>query len=286
MFTIIFFWFESLKLFTVAHFFSFLIQAWHCFLHASVALVTTLRWFFVADLIIFTLAGNHLIAALCQTEKMPLEASGGVFLFYFVTNVIWFIIATASLLFIRWQHRDESALAYLKYYFFRFIQLAFFFALLLFLLLTMLMLFGITKIPTPHWSFLLLVRLIELVAFFYWLDSSFSLKDAMKSLEKSINFVVYNFPICILIFIALWLSQAVLKGLLWGWSHAFLVDQALLSGKIEYLVKNKEVCEQISVTRFLMLKYGKFFIECFWMSVIFVFYDTKKQISYAKSFFE
>ena len=286
MLTVMLFWLESLKFFIPTSFFPAIVGTIRKFVQVVITLITTLRWFFIVDLLIFIFFGQKIIDMISTVQNatyMP-HAHAMTLLFSLGSEVIWLIVSAASLLFVMRQNEELTPLAYFKAYFFKFIQLSLFFSLLIFLVLVLLMGFGITKIPKLHWFFTSSFRFVQLSTFFYWFDSSFSFKDILKSCEKSINFVVYNLPLFGFIFMAIWICESFLKGILWGWQDAFVIDQTFFGGKTNVLLQ--EMGKNLSVIRFVFFKYSNFFINFFWICFIFMVYEAKKQISYAKSFFE
>jgi hypothetical protein len=284
MHVIILSWVESLKFIFSTDFLRALRYAAQQWLRTIVLLARTFPWFFVVDLILFWLAGEKIIELIQTTLRGQPSGHPVTALFYLATGVIWFVLYSASLLFIRRQDDEAAPRAYLREYFFRMIQLLFFCGIISFTFIIVLMLSGITMIPSIHWSFVFLFRLIELIALFYWLDSTtFSFKDLVQSLEKSINFIFYNLPVMLVIFGSLWCSEVLVKALLWGWSQEFMQDYLLLAGKIDAIVKYHDV---VSVPTFLLFKYAKFFIELFWISLIVVLYEAKKHLAYTQSFFD
>ena len=80
------------------------------------------------------------------------------------------------------------------------------------------------------------------------------------------------------------LSEALVKGIIFGWEHALNLNQVFLGGKAEQALKSLQ--GGFSATSFELFKYGKFMTDFFWITFFFIVYGLKKHVTYAKSLFE
>ena len=97
--------------------------------------------------------------------------------------VILFMLAVSFLLSIRKPKGNVSWL-YFRTGFLRYVQIALVFSLILLLIFNLLVSFGLSTFPTFHWSLSILMRLIEVITIFYWLDSKWIFKNMFLYVEK------------------------------------------------------------------------------------------------------
>jgi hypothetical protein len=223
---------------------------------------------------------------LSQAAQGKNESPISILLLQMTSGITWFIIGAGLLVLIRLKKYDTSLINYLKVYLFRYVQLSLMFSMILFFFLLLIINLGITKLPMPHSSVILFIRFIELLTMFYWLDSRFTPKELLVSLERGINLLVYNLPFFGLIVMFIYLSDYVLKLLLFqaGVAEATGVNFSLFSSTLSEL-KNVDI-QMISMSRIVGFKYLKLFVDYFWITVVCVLYDQSKHITYATSFFD
>jgi hypothetical protein len=153
---------------------------------------------------------------------------------------------------------------YFRNGFFVYVKLAFVFSLIFLLGINVLASFGITVFPVFHWSINLLIRLVELITIFYWFDSACVFKDIFLSLERALNFVLYNAPF-FLFLCGVW----------------FILKTGASAGFSILNINPHQLKAQYNV-----IKYFLFVWEYFCITLVFTFYGIKKQERYNRSFFD
>jgi hypothetical protein len=274
-------WLQSLLLFSPAKFKTFLIFSINRFF---LACKTVLRHFGILvaiDLVLLLVFGNVIFKILhLPTPPTNFHISMSMITVILLIEVNWFILSTIMLLFIRKKDIAEP-LIYLKQMFFAYLQLLLLFYLLFFVCMTILISFGITKIPQFPWIFTASHTILKLLIIFYWLDSSMTLKDCFFSCEKAVNCFVYNLPVFLFLLAIFWGFDIGIKALFWKSAKAIDLNSVALICRTEHLIK---ACPaQTTLLKFLLFRYVIFFIKNIWTSFVFVFYDQKKGSTYSTS---
>lgn len=207
-------------------------------------------------------------------DKAPSTIPPSVAILSMAASIVVFLLQGAFLVLVRKRRTTSSLQEYFKLYFFRYVQLALFFSMLMIFLVLFVASMGVTKFPTFHWSFIFVFRFLELIILFYWLDSPFSFKDILKSCEKGLNFVLYSFP---LLLIALGLGVLVIFMLQYAATY--------VSGFSLLPELPKVLADVASGFGAVAIRYGKLALEFFWISFLFVLYQRRKQCFYNESMF-
>ena len=290
-------WSKSLQLFSSKNIGSFLIGFITNFFKAIGFLFRYFWWVILIDFFWFIYLGDLLLKIPQLLSDPTKTVNGSAALLQLLTSILWFIISTALLLSIRLRQGFAGQVrrgatgfgyAYFKTGFFRYVQLALAFSLTFFILINFLVGFGITIFPKFHWSLIILIRFIEILIIFFWLDSSFRLKEILYSLEKALNLFLYNIPFFAILFSLWWLFK-------WGLSFAVKLlgltfdFSQILSGvsKSQLMpVATSASFNFFSALKILGAKYMFFFGDYLIIALIFAFYALKKDESYTSSLFD
>ena len=268
-------WRKSLHIFIPNNFILFLKFFLKNFFNATKIFLKYFGWLFLIDSFLFIIFGDFV----SKTNLFLLDSSktmdiSMVFLNLLI-SIVWFILSTGFLLSIR--RNIAISVNYFKICFFRYIQLALIFSVVAFLFLNLLITLGISTFPNFNWILYFLIKLLELLIVFYWLDSEYYLRDILYSLEKALNLILYNLLFFVITFTFWW----VLK---WCITFAWINFETLVA------VFFRDKFSEIFINRFIVLKqlfvrYLTFFGDYLVIGFVFAFYSLKKNINYTKSFF-
>lgn len=286
MFIILQEWSKSLKIFSFKYIQSFLSFFIFNFIRATKFFIQNFWWFFVVDAIFFIYFGDLFLVLPKFAQDSGQVINTGVLFLHLINSVLFFILTTAFLLSIRKPVRAQNNL-YFKTGFLRYIQLQLVFSLALLFGTSLILSSGIETLPSVHWSIKIIFSLIELLIVFYWLDSDFRLREILFSLEKALNLILYNIPFFILIFILLWVFKFGLSFVLGCFGFEWTSTQIL--GKIQpeqFLNFHDHSFTIFCSLKLLAIKYISFFIDYFFIALIFAFYFLRKHEVYATSLFE
>jgi hypothetical protein len=274
-------WFNAIKIFIPHNLLLILIATIKTFWYAIKTTFTHLYLLLIIDLIAILLFGRPIAKALSlAAQKGTQTYSSLVALIYLVIEINWFIFSSAALLFIQQKNKTEHWAKYFKRSFFRYIQLTLFFSLVIFFGISFLMWGGITKLPSIHWTIASITHIFELIAIFYWIESLGRLTDLFRSIEKSANFIFYNLPIILFLFLIL-ISFNFINKLIFPTYVTNIFGASLQN--IEQLRHNISI---LSLIRFILFRYIKFILEYIWIALFFVIYEQKKHALYGTTYFE
>lgn len=286
MFIILQEWSRSLKIFSFKCIGSFLSVFILNFIRATKSFIQNFWWIFIVDAIFFIYFGDLYLALPKVVQDPEQVINSGVLFLHLINSILFFILTTAFLLSIRKPARAQNNL-YFKTGFLRYIQLQLIFFLVLLFGTSLILSSGIEILPNVHWSIKIIFSLIELLIVFYWLDSDFRLREILFSLEKALNLILYNIPFFILIFILLWGFKFGLSFILGCFGLEWTSTQIL--GKFQpeqFLNFHANSFTILHSLKFLAIKYISFFIDYFFIALIFAFYFMRKHEVYATSIFE
>lgn len=279
-------WWESLEIFHLKRRKDFLAKFMLNYFGSTKTFLKYFSFFFIIDSGLFFLSSiNYPSMRIFFTDPIQNFSYSSLF-FYSLMSLSWFILNAAYLLSIRLGHKRPSW-HYFKINFIRYFKLVLFFSVTIVFFFNLMMFLGVYNFPTLHWTFKLIIRIIELLTVFYWLDSSFNLKGVMISIEKAINFLFYNFPVFIFIVILGLFFNFFIKLGFEFFNSSFKVDAILGTWKqVQLLLQSVDKFELFLYLKLLILKYLKFFINYFVLTFIFTFYSMRKNKLYIDSFFE
>lgn len=274
-------WLNSFLLFSPLKFKAFIFSSFKRFLIALKTVLSRFGFLLLVDLFLFAMFGKVIFKIIHHTaQTTPLNVSLSMILVLLLIEVNWFIFSSTMLLFIR-KKEAVDPLHYLKESFFSYLQLLMFFYFLIFIGMTIIVALGITKFPPIHWTLLAIHTIVKFLTTFYWLDSRKTFTDIFLACEKAINCFFYNLPIFIFFIAIIWGIDAGFSALFGQATKTIGLNTAIFFSKTEQIIK---ACpEQITLVKFLALRYALFFIKHLWTSFVFVFYDQKKGISYTSS---
>ncbi len=282
--TIIDQWIQSLFLFSPLKLKAFFFSSFKRFYAALKIVICRFGVLLAADIILLMLFGNIIFKTFSPT---PPSAANGITLYSILVllliEVNWFIFSTIMLLFIRKKDIIEP-LIYVKQTFFAYLQLTLAAYLFLFVATTMLVGFGISQFPAFPWYFVASHTLVKFLTIFYWLDSSMQIKDIFLSFERAVNCLVYNLPTILFFMAVLWGLDFGIKTFFLDTTKVVTTNSLILSTQIDQLIKALPV--QPSLFKFLCLRYFIFLLKHLWASLVYVFYNQKKDIVYATSLIE
>jgi len=280
------FWRKSLEVLYPKNFKLFLSIFFKKFFKSTVLFLRFFGFLFIVDFALFVWLGDVILKTrqLFVTPEKSINTSA--VLLHLTISIIWFMLSVGFLLSIRRPYKNIGWM-YFRNGFLKYVQLALVFSLIVLLLFNLISGFGITVFPTFHWSLNVLIRLIEVITIFYWLDSSYRFRDMFFSFERALNFVLYNFPFFLFLFLFWWLFKWAVGFVLikLGFSLDFnMIFSSIATGTEAVVLPDSY--SFFSIIKSLGLKYLLFFWDYFVITFIFVFYTVKKKDKYTYGFFE
>jgi hypothetical protein len=259
-------------------FFDFVERSWKTF----VVVAKYFKWFFVIDFCILVLFGDKFIKSLQSTflssspmSSFPME----VLFFSIVTGIIGFVLSVSFFILLPRKNYFVDVKFYMKTYFFRYVQITFFFMMLALFGIMLLVNFRLTIFPKFHFIFGLLAAIIHSLTTFYWLESKFYFRDIFRSFERAINLIMYNAP-----FFAVFLGSIFLGKLFLSYCLGLEnIEKMLTNGLDSFLIISKQ--GKASWIILFFLRYIKFLLDALFFSFLFVIYNAKKKALYSKSIF-
>ncbi len=276
-------WLVSLSLLRPLKFFSFLKQSMVLFFVSFSRLILNFGWLIVIHAILFYVFSELITKIITAHGKIITSATLSIHILSLVQSVLWFLITSAFLLLIRKSDSLEIK-AYFRLFFFRYIQLLFLISFVVFMGLYLLIIGGITTIPSVSWTLTTVIKIIELGVVFYWLDSRFELINIGTSFERAINFIFYNTPFLAALFgilVALdYGTMFIVHTITPLTSHHLLFSQSMTD------IATAQKLVQLAIIKTLLVKYFVLIIEHFWICLLFVLYRQKRNFQYSASLFE
>ena len=236
--------------------------------------IQTLHWLLVLDI--------FLTFIIAEAMGKKITSGAGFTFLCFLMELNWFIIYGSIIIFSRKKDDSINAITYLKTMFLRYLHILFIFSIVLLFLFWVMLVLNITKFPTLHWSLTISLQILELLIIFYWLDSNFKLVDFFASMEKAVNLIFYNFPVFIIFFCLLLGLDFLLKS---AFSGTFNTSTPILLNE-KSIGAIKPLSGHFFQFKFILLKYSKVLFEIFWICILSVFYDKKRNIHYHENIFE
>lgn len=270
-------WKASLSIFLPSKIKSGLIDVVKNYISVIKNSIITMRWFFLADL--------FLTAILAEAAAKKITSGVGLTFLVEITNLNWLIIYSAIIILIRKRENPLDAKTYLKSMFLKSINGLFIFMILEFVLFALLLMLGITHVPTIPWVFQFIfqftLQIFGIFIIFYWLDSNGRFTNFLISVEKAVNLIFYNMPVFL-----------ILLGLLFGIRHLLqffgmgnsIFDFVFLNNSSLQLLQPSNL--KFAEFKLIFAKYSKFMFEIFWLCILFLFYSNKRDVFYSKSIFE
>lgn len=237
---------------------------------------------FLVDIALLGIFGSFFISFFSShTLKAPGNVPGVLAIALFALEVNWFILNVIMILFIR-KKDGQPPIVYVKRTFMAVLKLLFWSYLVAFLVLSFMVTLGIFAVPTLHWSVIVFFAFIKYLVLFYWLSDASSFKHFCIAIEKTINCLFYNLPFVLMLLLAIWgFNWVICRSFLGGASGHTLM---CFFEKADSIIKTYG--KTLTVATFIMLRYVGFLIKHLWISLIFIFFDQKKDIIYADSYFD
>ncbi|MBD3273193.1 hypothetical protein GF385_02465 [Candidatus Dependentiae bacterium] len=107
------------------------------------------------------------------------------------------------------------------------------------------------------------------------------------SIEKAINFIMYNFPFFVFVVLLGFFINYSIKYVVLFFNFDLILDPTLGTWEqIKLLLKSSLSHDLLFHLKLLFIKYLKFFANNFILSLIFIFYSMRKNKLYMDSYFE
>lgn len=260
----------------------FFVSAMVRFYRALKVMLRSFGALFLVDISLLGIFGSFFISFFSShTLKAPGSVPGVLAIALFALEVNWFVLNVIMILFIR-KKDGQSPVVYVKRTFMVVLKLLFWSYLIAFLGLSFMIMLGIFTVPTLHWSVVVLFAFMKYLVLFYWLNDTSGFKNFCLAIEKSINCFFYNLPFVFVLLFTIWvLNWIICWAFLGGTSGQVLM---CFFEKADSIIKTYG--KTLTVTTFIVLRYVGFLIKHLWISLIFIFFDQKKDIIYADSCFD
>jgi hypothetical protein len=273
-------WKQSVTFFRPNLLFDLIYVAIRTYFKALLNLVIHFWWLIAIDMFLFVVFGpaiNKMLLVL-QNDSMAQPH----FLVSFVSllsAIVSFALSSTLILLIKKQNAIPPV-AYVFQNIIRYIHLLLFFSFFLFLGLYILVLGGITNLPSASPIVLFCAKIIELVTLFFWLDLPPRLINIFVAFERAINMFFYRIPFFI-VFIAVnmgcdFLSNHIAHKTLCISQPFFFLDKA-------YVLLGAGPCPMPFVLKALLFGYCVAIVQHFLISILFAFYDETKREVYTES---
>ncbi|MFA6526847.1 MAG: hypothetical protein WCT20_00275 [Candidatus Babeliales bacterium] len=278
-------WIDALAFFSPRILLAFIKDAAGDFVRAMWLTLYYFHWLVIFDAVWFICFGNLVVKAYQVQKDNQLTLGGGALMLILVSAIVWSVLTIIIFLYLRKPTTVEDIKRYTAEFFLRYIQLGFFFSLIVLFCLMVLVGLGIRHFPGVHWSLKIIVKMFQLLAAFYWFDSSFSLKEMASSIEKTINVMFYKLPLVVLFFCIIACCDAL---------FLFAFQSMLNTTQFQHLLFTEVHIEQafvlsgqpLDVVYALGVRYVKLIIEFFLIALLYGFYRSQKDLVSTVSFFD
>jgi hypothetical protein len=279
-------WWESLQIFHFNNFRNFFSTFIFNFFRATKIFLKYFYWLFLIDIALFFLYGifcnKFLGFSFASVKFISFYSLSALILLSFLA----FTLNAFYLLSIRLRYKKPSK-HYFKINFIRYVQLTLFFSVIIFILFNLMVFLGVSDFPRLHWSFRFVIRLLELLVFFYWLDSMLCLRCIFVSIEKAINFFIYNLPFFMFMIFGILFFNFSIKFSFGIIDSSLKLDSTLSTFKqIQVFLASAQNFNIFLYLKLLLFKYMRFFSNHIILTFIFTYYSTRKNNIYVDSVFE
>ena len=223
------------------------------------------------------------IRTMGPNEIISITSPGVMFLF-FIGTVLWFFTNALLFLALRSQSTDFDD-HYYKGGLLHYTQLMLVYSTLFFVGILIMASFGIVQYPALPWVVQTAIKVVGLLVILYWFESQFLFVDILKALENALNLFVYNMPFFILLIVFAYLLNYLCMYASAKLNIVHWIDTtSLLSESLKHnMVQVKD--KGLTLFQLIYLKYLRFFLDYFVVSILFSFYTTRKQMRYAATLF-
>ncbi len=136
-------------------------------------------------------------------------------------------------------------------------------------------------VPVIPAGILILAKIFEVLALFFWLDSNFTIKAFFQSYERAANLFVYTFPVILTIGFVSLILLGILFGCTLGWDKILTAPYA--QGSFPEFFSEQAYVPTIA--QILVTKYCRFLSDGFVVALVYVWYRRKRGFVYAATFF-
>lgn len=233
------------------------------------------------DLLIFIMFGRPLMEYLGDGQTIARHAHPALWILNHVAGIVWVLLnAVVFLLLSRNDQQPESVISFIKRSALRFFVFKVATAFLLSIMFVILIIFGIRALPPVGTSLVLSYMAIETVVLQFWLASDGTQAGFLRSCEKGVNFVLYNFPVVLFFMTMLWIANFVLASIFINGAYAYDAGSMLLSMRIDQIFANQQ---NGSPLQFVVFRYCKLLTDFFWLSCLIALYRRYHRVAYSNS---
>lgn len=271
-------WAQSLIILKPQFFVHFMLRSIKNFSQACITLSVSFPWIIAIDVAFVAFFGCKIIEFMTHALKKQISQFHPLLMFsMIIIGVMTFLLQVFFVLFLRRDHFLLNARTYIQTYAIRYIQFLFFISFFTTILRLSLFTGGITHISKIPEIPLFLLKVFEMFALFFWLDSSHSIKALFRSFERSANLLFYTLPIILFIACLSFGALAILIGTTLGWDKVTQAPYAFASF-IEFFV---ELGNAPSTWQVLTIKYTRFVIDGITIALLYTWYRRKRGIIYS-----
>ncbi|MBU4269902.1 hypothetical protein L6269_00270 [Candidatus Dependentiae bacterium] len=276
-------WKNSLSVFNKENIFYFFNKFFLNYLSSTKTFLKYFSCVVILDFLIFIIAGKY-CNDFVLSFSLPLKnVSYCAAFFYIVLFSFWYLLNSLYFISVLLKNKKFNWHIF-NIYFKKYFQIVFVTTALVQIILFMLSVFGVTSFPNIHWFIKLIIRFLEIVTLFYWLESNFKKRDIFLSIENATNFWLYNFPFFII---------TIILGLTLNFAHKYIFDLFFVDFNIDRTLGTWALMKNLltSFNRFdfylylqiFLIKISRFFINYVVLTFIYTFYFFRKNKNYSDS---
>jgi len=276
-------WKNSLTVFNKENIYYFFNKFSLTYLLATKFFFKYFSWLFILDLLVFLVFGKYCINFIDAFGKSLKDLSICSIISYFTLLGLWYLLNSVYFICIilgvnkfNWHNFGIN--------FKRYFQIVFVTTIFVQLILFLLSILGVHSYPNIHWFIKLIIRFLEIITLFYWLESNFKKREIFLSMEKSANFWFYNFPFFII---------TVIVGIILNFSHKFVYDLFFVNFSLDRTLGTWALIKALMIKlsgfdlslyiQIFLIKTSKFFINYLVLTFIYTFYFFRKNKNYSDS---
>lgn len=276
--TLLIHWFQSLLTLKPQFFVHFVVRSIKNFAQACITLGKSFPWIIAIDVTFVAFFGCKIIEFMGQALKKQISQLHPLLMVsMIIIGVMTFLLQVFFVLFLRRDHFLLNARTYIQTYAIRYIQFLFFISFFTTILRLSLFAAGITQMSKVPEIALFLLKVFELFALFFWLDSSHSIKALFKAFERSANLLFYTLPIILFICSLSFGALALLIGSTIGWGKVNQAPYAFASF-VEFFL---ELGSVPSTWQVMTIKYVRFLIDGITVALLYTWYRRKRGVVYS-----
>jgi len=278
-------WIDSIAYFLPSKLFIFLKKSLHVF---GLSMAILIRSFWIAFVILaieiycFLEPYTH---ALEHSSKETIDALIEQSLMIIILPFTYFILTIIGIIAI-WRNIDRVNVTHYSDFFFRICVLIMSMYTCVSLIWLLLFLLGIEVFPNIPPFFSLLFDMFQVSIVWYWLDSLGRFRDFVIALERGINVFFYNLPFFILFLLfVLTLSSLLGAGVFTLMGYHVGPFDFITKPKFLALLINQSSTTMYKFLVFIIYTYGRFIIDIFCLSCLYILFKDTKLMVYSRSVF-